>query len=152
MDKISFSQDIFPWLLGTLTAIAGFLVKSIIDYLWLKAPRMVARATLRESITNPPKDDYRNYEFEIEIELQNHSKNEAYGLQILSLVMPTGLHVIGKISDQYDHVVSDTVSAKLYGRCSITLPVCPENATKTGGQRTKDFGNQVKIKYSYKTN
>jgi len=150
MDNISFAQDVFPWLLGTLTTIVGFGVKSLLDYLWLKAPRMAVRSTLTGTITHPPRNGYRSYDFDIEIEIQNHSKNEAYGLQILNIIMPTGLHMQGGFQDKYDHVVSDTTSAKICGKCAITLPVSPQNATATGSERKKDFGNQIKLSYTYK--
>lgn len=151
MDSNYFLQTILPWLLGLLAAFLGFIGKGIIDYFWLKAPRMAVRATLIPTITNPPRNGFRNYQYDIEIEIQNHSKNEAYGLQIHSILMPTGLYIEqGSLSDKYDHVVSDTISGKIFGKCNITLPVNEVDKTKNAAQRIKDFGNQIKIKFSYK--
>jgi hypothetical protein len=151
MDSTFYSQTILPWFLGLFAAFIGFVGKGIIDYFWLKAPRLTVRATLLPTITNPPRNRYRNYQYNIEIEIQNHSKNEAYGLEVISITMPTGLFIDpGTISDKYDHVVSDTVSAQIFAKCSITLPVEESNATKDARGRINDFGNKIKIKFSYK--
>jgi len=74
MELALFSQDFFLWLLGILTTIMDFLVKSLANYLWLKAPQIAIRAMLKGTVTHPPQNGYRNYEYKIDIELQNHSK------------------------------------------------------------------------------
>ncbi|WP_299568471.1 hypothetical protein [uncultured Pedobacter sp.] len=144
-------STIFPWLLGTATAIVGFFIKYVVDYFWLKSPKINVKAALIAKTTEPPHNNFRKYNYELQLEIQNHSKNPAYGLQLNRIVMPTGLHLKGSsLREEYEHVVSDVVTAKIFGPCTITLPVSDSDASKTGSQRVNDFGNEIKVDLSYK--
>lgn len=148
---LDIQETLFPWLLGILTAVLGFFVKWLTDYFWLKAPKLVVKASLNPTITRPPQNNYRTYHYELQIEIQNHSKNEAFGLEIIQLVMPTGLLAESSaISEKYEHVVSDTISARIEMKCYITLPITDADRTKDANQRMKDFGNKIKITFNYK--
>ena len=68
------------------------------------------------------------------------TQNEAYGLAIISIIMPTGLQMQGGFTDEYDHVVSQTVSAKISGKCHATLPIEVKDATKMARERKNEFG------------
>jgi len=151
MDDTYFLNSIVPWLLGVITASFGYGIKGLIDYLWLKSPRISVKAMLMPHLTMPPLNGYRKYEYNLEIEIQNHSKNDAYGFEVDSIHMPTGLQTVNKNpSIQYTHVINDQLSRKMLFECSITLPVDESNKTKGASERMNDFGNEVSLKVSYK--
>lgn len=151
MNDTYFWNSIVPWLLGIITACVGYGIKGLIDYLWLKSPRISVKAILIPHLTMPPTNGFRKYEYNLEIEIQNHSKNDAYGFEVDSILMPTGLQAVNKNpSVQYSHVISDQLSRKMLLECSITLAVDESNKTKNASERMNDFGDEVSLKVRYK--
>lgn len=69
---------------GALFTSAGFGLKILVDYNFLKSPQIIAEVTISGNSTMSPRNGYRKYTYNIAIEFYNHSKNEAYGFELVN--------------------------------------------------------------------
>ena len=136
--------------IGASLAIAGYISKYLVDYYFLKAPRLKPEIIIRPYITEPPLNNYRKYTYNIEITIHNFSENAAYDFALLGFtVNPVFVKQPGKTILSKSPITSNT---PLLIKIAYTahLPVTPEFTYADAQGRLPTLNKEFKISYSFK--
>lgn len=75
-------DTVFQLLAGGLLTVSGFVTKYLVDYYYLKSPKLKVEVVIKSTGNHPPSNGYRIYNYEILLSIYNLSDNVAYGFDI----------------------------------------------------------------------
>jgi len=146
-------QKVFEFLIqggiGALLAIMAFFSKSLLDYFYLKSPRLKPSIKVRSEGAGPPNKGDRLYSFLITIEIYNNSKNDAYDFELIEF-KPTEVFkiitnpiVVNKIP------ITDQKSLSIVIEYQAILKEKGGFVYQDAQERLDELDKNYHIKYSY---
>lgn len=97
------------WLLGITATVVGFILKYLGDYFWLNSPKIIIEGFVTPKAAHPPLgSDFRKYDYELKLEISNHSKNECYGLKILDIKFRDSFQIYKRDFLQKSSMITDS--------------------------------------------
>jgi len=120
----SFTDVLITAGVGALFTAAGYGLKLLVDFYFLKSPRIYPEVTITGTLTMPPLNGYRRYGYKIIVEFYNHSKNEAYGFEIKNFsVMSDVLKLTAYPKDISKNPINDIAPLRFEMSYEAVLPV-----------------------------
>src|SRR5690606_29279872 len=80
--------DMIVYILPVLTGLGGFLGKMILDYYWLKSPRLEFSHNIKDAMNGTrkiPNSDLTEFAFIIHMQISNNSSHDAYSFSFTKI-------------------------------------------------------------------
>jgi len=131
-------------------AILGFCIKYLLDYHYLKSPRVRPEVIVFDAGCNPPRNGYRVYSFNITINFFNYSENMAYGLILEEFVIDNAFTLSQKTAiKSKDKPLSSTSHFTVEIGYSANLKLDEATTYATGYDRLRNLSIRYRMQYSF---
>ena len=137
------------YVIGALSAIAGYFAKYLMDYHLLKSPRLKLEIVINPYLASLPQNNHRKYTYIIEISVHNFSENPAYNFELLSFaidktfVKQTDKNIIPKTP------IVSTAPLVVQIVFYTILPITPDTTFMDSKARLVSLKRNFKINYSF---
>lgn len=135
---------------GVLFAALGFFVKLLVDFTYLKAPRLKPYVKIRATGCGPPSNGYRVYGYIVNIDIYNLSSNVAYDFDLKSFRISTTFKMMTTNLIIPKNPITDQQPLCIEVEYHYHLEVTEKYKTDDGRQHLEDMNKQFTLKCSYR--